>query len=287
MVVDLCWTCENLGDEIYDEEYQQIIIVAAAPKISKYNKKLTPQQLEEKRKRYSERIARESKLKEERIRKQMEERAKKMAKLAAHKVVIPDDEYKKLSPKQKAEQDILKNLVLDIPQNMHVKDCSARPDNGPEKRGPSAIPELIPHIPYYPPNDYFSIPLKVQGGAWLGNSGSKDEWINAYHGTTLECAASILKTGFRAGTGQACANNKNLNAYADQGSCGVGIYCAPMINTAFSYTSNKSYGCMFYCIIQCRVNPKALKISSPQAWLVNNPADIRPYKILVKKTGFN
>jgi hypothetical protein len=80
-----------------------------------------------------------------------------------------------------------------------------------------------------------------------------------------------------------CSTHKNFNSYSGIGTLGLGIYCTPNSSNAENYSANKSYDNKYLCILQCRVNPKAIKISSDSSCLLNNSPDIKPYKLLIKK----
>lgn len=65
---------------------------------------------------------------------------------------------------------------------------------------------------------------------------------------------------------------------------GLGVYVTPHYETALQYALP---GCIvngkkYYLVMQCRVNPEAIKVSDEQTyWVLNNSRDIRPYGVLL------
>lgn len=154
------------------------------------------------------------------------------------------------------------------------------PDNleGQFTRGPLNIRDIRQYIGYNKPLGFVGIALDVPAGAWLSKNGGDNEWMVAYHGTGLQATESILREGLRAGPGQAFRNNQNRNPLSANGPIGVGIFCTPNLPEAIAH--NKATAVT--CILQCRVNPRALKIADDINWVVNETANIRPYRLLLR-----
>jgi hypothetical protein len=113
---------------------------------------------------------------------------------------------------------------------------------------------------------FIGIALDVPRGDWLAKDGNDDEWIVAYHGTGLQATQSIIREGLRPGPGQAFQNNLNLNPLSAAGQIGVGIFCTPNLQEAINHNRAQNV----VCILQCRVNPRALKINDGINWVVNS-----------------
>lgn len=118
---------------------------------------------------------------------------------------------------------------------------------------------------------------KFDGGnnAWMGNAGKPGEWAVAYHGTHHQFLAPILDKGLKPGARQAFA-----------GKVGTGVYCTPVLSTAQGYSSEVELSAngktrKVSIILQCRVRPEAIKRATDDYWVINDPADIRPYGVLV------
>ena len=88
-----------------------------------------------------------------------------------------------------------------------------------------------------------------------------------------------------AGGGQAYRNSDSLN-YPSQ-KVGRGIYCSPHFQVCLSgYSSPVTVqGKNYHLILQCRVNPKKIKVCSNHTyWVINDSKDIRPYGVLLVKS---
>lgn len=145
-------------------------------------------------------------------------------------------------------------------------------------RGPRCHPEIANLCTYNKPEGFFGIALPVKAGSWLGNDGNDNEWIVAYHGTGLEAVRSILASELRAGPGQSFKNCINRNPLSAQGPNDIGIFCTPDIPEAVAHNRARN----FVVILQCRVNPRALKVADNLHWVVNQGKDIIPYRLLIK-----
>jgi hypothetical protein len=166
-----------------------------------------------------------------------------------------------------------------------------------EKRGP---PNHL--IDYDPPEGYFGYGLKVwdmydnKDNTWLGYTNQEGEWYIAYHGTSGAVGQKILDGGFKAGDRQACKTHDNINELSKNkyGKLGTGVYCTPILSYAEGYAKNISFGGKSYnFIFMCRVNPKYVRMSSNNYWVVSGDSlsdqnakkyddEIRPYRILLK-----
>ena len=110
------------------------------------------------------------------------------------------------------------------------------------------------------------------------------------------CRTKILDGGFKAGEGQVCRNHDNINELSKNkyGKLGTGVYCTPILSYAEGYAKNISFGGKSYnFIFMCRVNPKYVRMSSNNYWVVSGDSlsdqnakkyddEIRPYRILLK-----
>lgn len=117
---------------------------------------------------------------------------------------------------------------------------------------------------------------RYDGGdnTWRSLDGREGEWAVAYHGTHRDALGPILFEGLKPG-----------NSQLHEDEVGIGIYCTPSIDIAeqFSWTAIH-LGHTVRFVIQCRVAPNAIKkCSTPDFWVIRDPADIRPYGVLVKE----
>ena len=149
-------------------------------------------------------------------------------------------------------------------------------------------------LPYTEPNGFYGFAVNVLGkydngdNRWMKADGSPGEWAIAYHGTKVSGFPQILQKGFIAGGGQACAGSKCVKTGK---TVGVGVYCTPGLYTASWYggSGHTFEGHQIVFVMQCRVRPSAIKhvsdcATDPDAfWVVNNPKDIRPYRVLITK----
>lgn len=132
--------------------------------------------------------------------------------------------------------------------------------------------------------------------SWLGLDGRPGEWAVAYHGTKHNCLPGILMSGFQVGGRQVFADEQAVGG----DKAGVGIYCSPNIDNVAAHenyaTPATSNGHTAQFVMQCRVRPGAIKklakqgvcglrVPWDQIWVVNEPADIRPYAVLVRGTA--
>lgn len=134
---------------------------------------------------------------------------------------------------------------------------------------------------YEKPAGYFGYALEVKSGPEIGRKNYSNEWVVAYHGTNFNNIGSILSSQLKAGTRQAHNSRQNMNSMSDGGDVGEGIYLSPDASQAESYGSSNG----FYCLLQCRVNPRAVRYSYGNErgyWVVPNGADIIPYRLLFK-----
>ncbi|XP_069555610.1 uncharacterized protein [Brachyistius frenatus] len=165
----------------------------------------------------------------------------------------------------------------------------------------SELPEETPCVrggePYERPKGWYRMGLKVRGkypdgDTWLGPNGwrsnsAEGEWPVSFHGTSLDRANAIIKSHYKAGSGELY---------------GRGIYSTPDIHVAEkedyakSFTSKKT-GKHYKVILQNRISPQKRKICQrPDYWLIpvaeGTSADeekrivessLRPYGVLIKE----
>ena len=160
---------------------------------------------------------------------------------------------------------------------------------------------------YYPPiNGWKGFGIKVLdkydngNNDWINNNGNENEWAVAYHGTgvkmgssfTLEKATnSILSSGFKAGWGQAYANDDDARHPGKK--VGIGVYCSPNPYVMESYarcaqSSTCINGINFMMGFMMRVKPDKIRYSNNEKdyWVLNGTTEeMRPYRIMVKAQG--
>ncbi len=136
---------------------------------------------------------------------------------------------------------------------------------------------------------------KFENDYWFNPFQDPKNWYRAFHGTKgaksqdfgdrnqpsddkyicVDALSSIYLKGFR---------KARIHAY------GEGVYCSP--NPQFpekSYTGvvflDTQQGLKrFKCMLQVAVNPAGVKFTSDKdIWVVPDPKDIRPYRILIKE----
>jgi hypothetical protein len=157
-------------------------------------------------------------------------------------------------------------------------------------------------FPYTEPNGYFGFAVNVLGkydggnNDWMKLTGAESEWAVAYHGTGVEGFPLILQSrGFIVGSAQVYEHRKCVKTGA---TIGKGVYCTPGLGTAQAYAmqgrsgpgsgGHDFHGHKIIFVFQCRVNPAKIKHchdykTDPDAyWVLNDPADIRPYRVLLK-----
>ena len=165
---------------------------------------------------------------------------------------------------------------------------------------------------YYPPKGWKGFGLKVLGkydngnDDWITYNGNPNEWAIAYHGigaggnckTVEQATEKIYSGGFKAGSGQACANHKNINTRYKPNpndpqndhskTLGIGVYCSPMpdvMDEYAKYSSTNINGKNFKMGFMMRVRPDKIRISEsePTYWVLNGTTDeMRPYRIMIK-----
>jgi len=151
----------------------------------------------------------------------------------------------------------------------------------------------------------FSCRVKGKFGddnSWLRLDGGDGEWAVAYHGTSYEALVPILDGGLIVGAAQAFKKDKDVRTGEI---IGEGVYCSPSMAVGENYAGAGSLargakggtpidGHNVYFVLQCRVNPDKIKRCHDEAtddftsptrpyWVLNDPADIRPYAILVRE----
>ena len=123
-------------------------------------------------------------------------------------------------------------------------------------------------------------------------NGQVGEWAVAFHGVTrpASCFFSImsgLSAGemLKAGAGQQCSNYPAVNNAAEL--VGEGVYFSPHFQVCLKGYSRsiKVNEKNYYMVLQCRVNPRKIKIVKGREdyWVVNESKDIRPYGVVLFK----
>ena len=149
-------------------------------------------------------------------------------------------------------------------------------------------------IKYVEPNGFYGFAVNVLGkydggnNDWMKMKASTGrEWAVAYHGTSVGGFPAILNEGFKAGSRQAYSDSKCVKTGAVIGS---GVYCTPGLSMAEQYAGNGHdfQGHKIIFVMQCRVNPAKIKhchdyeTKEDAYWVLNDPNDIRPYRVLIK-----
>jgi hypothetical protein len=148
--------------------------------------------------------------------------------------------------------------------------------------------------PYLEPNGFYGFAANVLGkyddgnNDWMKLTGAEGEWAVAYHGTKVSGFPAILTEGFKAGARQKYDDEKCVKTGQKIGS---GVYCTPGLAMAARYAGQghgfEGHNIIF--VMQCRVNPSKIKhchdyLKDPEAyWVLNDPNDIRPYRVLIKE----
>lgn len=162
-------------------------------------------------------------------------------------------------------------------------------------RGKSeAEPAIRGGVMYEEPIGWKKFATRVRGlfdggnNSWLCLDGRDGEWAIAYHGTNFATMPGILNDGMHVGERQAYKDFKDARTGEK---IGTGIYCTPKVKTAAEYSPVVEVdGRKVQFVFQCRVRPQAIKRiheevgrESGAYWLINDPADIRPYGVLVRE----
>ena len=150
-------------------------------------------------------------------------------------------------------------------------------------------------LDYFPPEGWKGYGLNVIGkyddgeDDWLAMNGNSGEWAVAYHGLRGEHigenSLTITKEEFKAGEEQAYHSTDDINHPGEK--VGKGIYVGQTIEVAEQYTAAVDVGGQKYKVaFMCRINPSKLRIpeSNTDYWVLPGGKDIRPYRILLKKS---
>jgi len=140
---------------------------------------------------------------------------------------------------------------------------------------------------------------KYENNKWLQSITQEyPEWATAYHGIS---SLEKIKEGIKADENKQAYSNAIDTLTGEK--CGNGIYLSPHIEVAAKNCQPVSiliYDRKVTChiVIQCRVNPKEIKIPEKESmfashagdqewsndyWIVNRVNNIRPYRILINK----
>ena len=167
---------------------------------------------------------------------------------------------------------------------------------------------------YYPPKGWKGFGLKVVGkyddgkDDWYAYIGNEKEWAIAYHGigiggdckTVENSTLNIIKGGFKAGSGQACRYDKNINERYKPNdkndidndhskTVGEGVYCSPSpeVMDVYAQTSSTTINGKLYKMgFMMRVKPDKIRISEiiPDYWVLDGTTnEMRPYRIMLKE----
>ncbi|CAE8634497.1 unnamed protein product, partial [Polarella glacialis] len=147
------------------------------------------------------------------------------------------------------------------------------------------------------------------GDTWMQMDGKPGEWAVAYHGTKFDAVPKIIRGGFKIGPRQGAEWCK-LSDTRTSRPIGKGIYCTPNLKVVECYANGeeaqtgtppvKIEGHTLFFVLQCRVRPGAIRrpnnhvytktnndeevmgIDGVFEWVVEDPADIRPYAVLIR-----
>jgi hypothetical protein len=156
-------------------------------------------------------------------------------------------------------------------------------------------------LPYYQPEKGtrygLNVSKKYDNGddKWLEMNGNPGEWCIGFHGvkaprsfidgTQTKVLDSILKGNgplpqLTQGSGQQHQNEKPANGDGKD-VVGTGVYFSPHIQVCLTDYTNTTDE--YALVFQARLNPKKVKICSSKNkhWVVNDPADIRPYGMIL------
>ena len=201
-----------------------------------------------------------------------------------------DKEFKELCHLKEVHQELIMSACKLSP---NMLDSRGNRESGwgiNEKRGGEK---------YLPPIGWKGYGLNVFGkyddgnNDWLAYDGNPGEWCVAYHGigaggnckTVPEATNAIYRGGFKAGSGQAYADDADEKHPGQK--VGIGVYCSPDPNVMDIYAKDcivngKQYKMGF----MMRVKPDKIRRSSSMRnyWVLDGtPNEMRPYRILVKE----
>ena len=149
---------------------------------------------------------------------------------------------------------------------------------------------------------------------WLGDTNSRGEWINAYHGTTPDAAPMIASAGLRRGRSSNSEGDTDGVTRRNGATFGKGVYCTPRVEEAELYSEpievcadidGETLTKYYRVIFQCRVRgPPCASYAEAERdggffnvglsrelgsdswakdyWVVPRQEDVRPYAVLLK-----
>lgn len=148
------------------------------------------------------------------------------------------------------------------------------------------------------------------GNAWMRNDGAPGEWAVAYHGTKFGAIPKIIRDGFRLGIRHGPSALGMRDSRSGQ-AISHGICCTPNLKVVECFANGeesdtgvpplKLDGHTVLFALQCRVRPGAIRrpnnitytvtsndeelmgIGGVFEWVIEHPADIRPYAVLVRE----
>ena len=171
------------------------------------------------------------------------------------------------------------------------------------KDGGWGINETRAGVKYIPPIGWYGYGLKVLGkyenNKWIGYEGKTGEFAVAYFGLSNIYgnennlnhflneidSQDVLKMGYE----QIYKNDININVQSkdEYEKCGNGVYLYQDPKIAENTASIIDIGGVRYkVLLMCRVNPNKIRqpIGYQHCWILNpTPAEVRPYRILIKK----
>jgi len=140
-------------------------------------------------------------------------------------------------------------------------------------------------MPYKRPVGWFRKAINVTGKhenmKWIGTGAGPEVWNVGYHGTKQQNANSILKNSLMVG---------GTSGVPDNGAVlGRGIYLSPDINVAahpqYSVPVRKGEH-TYQLVFQVRVRQGSFnQHRNGSVWVVGNPAEVRPYGILLREVN--
>ena len=184
---------------------------------------------------------------------------------------------------------------LRVYEDMFIKDVN-------EWNGSETNDQRTTYYTYYPPKGRCTgHRLNVQkygSDKWLQReyNYTSSEWRTVYHGVSEDAIKklhSILGGKFKSGKSQTCSAQEDVaefrNDYKPGQFVGDGVYFAQntkICREEYSDPVVVEYE-QYIVMLQCKVNPEKVKIpkSNRNFEIIDNPDDIRPYRVLIERLG--
>jgi len=175
---------------------------------------------------------------------------------------------------------------------------------------PTAVIKRRGGVLYQEPYGWKRFCIRVAGKYDNGDDTWLHDWAVAYHGCPMNAVPLIMKQGFKLGGLQGAANCIDVR---DGKKVGKGIYCSPNLEVIECYANGEEGknldgtkkqpastldGHTVFFALMCRVNPAAIRrpvrpfarcndeevmgINGTFEWVINDPANIRPYAVLIR-----